>query len=74
MKRKICVVTGSRAEYGLLRWVMHGISDHPDLDLQIVATGGHLSEKHGLTYKDIERDGFVINKSVENLWISGAGF
>ena len=67
MKRKICVVTGSRAEYGLLRWVMHGISDHPDLDLQIVATGGHLSEKHGLTYKDIERDGFIINKFVENL-------
>ena len=67
MKRKICVVSGSRAEYGLLRWVMHGINDHPELELQIVVTGGHLSEKHGLTYKDIERDGFHINEFVENL-------
>ena len=67
MKRKICVVSGSRAEYGLLRWVMRGINDHPELELQIVVTGGHLSEKHGLTYKDIERDGFHINEFVENL-------
>ena len=67
MKRKICVVTGSRAEYGLLRWVMHEINDHPDLVLQIIATGGHLSEKQGLTYKEIERDGFQITSVVENL-------
>ena len=46
---------------------MHGINDHPELELQIVVTGGHLSEKHGLTYKDIERDGFHINEFVENL-------
>lgn len=67
MKRKICVVTGSRAEYGLLRWVMHGISDHPDLALQIIATSGHLSEKHGFTFKEIERDGFQITSFVEIL-------
>jgi GDP/UDP-N,N'-diacetylbacillosamine 2-epimerase (hydrolysing) len=67
MKRKICVVTGSRAEYGLLRWVMHEINDHPDLVLQIIATGGHLSEKQGLTFKEIERDGFQITSFVENL-------
>jgi GDP/UDP-N,N'-diacetylbacillosamine 2-epimerase (hydrolysing) len=68
MKRKICVVTGSRAEYGLLRWVMQGISDYPDLVLQVVATGGHLSEKQGLTFKEIERDGFQITSFVENLF------
>ncbi len=41
--RNICIVTGSRAEYGLLRWVMQGIQDTPDLTLQVVATGMHLS-------------------------------
>ena len=39
MKRKICVITGTRAEYGLMRWVMQGIRDNPELTLQIIATG-----------------------------------
>jgi GDP/UDP-N,N'-diacetylbacillosamine 2-epimerase (hydrolysing) len=67
MKRKICVVTGSRAEYGLLRWVMQGIKDDPELTLQVIATGMHLSESFGLTYKEIENDGFNIDFKVNSL-------
>ena len=67
MNRKICVITGTRAEYGLLRWVMQGIQDDADLTLQIIATGMHLSPEFGLTYKDIEADGFEISRKVEML-------
>lgn len=67
MNRKICVVTGTRAEYGLLRWVMQGIMDDPALTLQIVATGMHLSPEFGLTFRDIESDGFTIDRKVEML-------
>ncbi len=65
--RKICVVTGSRAEYGLLRPVMEEIRDDAALDLQIAVTGMHLSPEFGLTYREIETDGFVINEKVEML-------
>lgn len=64
MSRKICIVTGTRAEYGLLRWVMQGIKDEPELTLQIIATGAHLSPEFGLTYRDIEKDGFHIDRKV----------
>ena len=67
IKRKICVVTGSRAEYGLLYWVMKGIQDDQKLQLQIVATGAHLAPEFGLTYKIIEEDGFKIDAKVEML-------
>lgn len=67
MTRKICVITGSRAEYGLLRWVMQGIEDDPDLTLQLIATGMHLSPEFGLTYREIEQDGFHIDRKVEML-------
>ena len=67
MTRRICVVTGTRAEYGLLRWIMEGIRDHPKLTLQVVATGMHLSPEFGLTYRDIEKDGFGIDRKVEML-------
>ena len=67
MKRKICVVTGSRADYGLLRFVMQGIKEDADLVLQVVATGMHLSPTFGLTYREIEADGFNIDAKVENL-------
>jgi GDP/UDP-N,N'-diacetylbacillosamine 2-epimerase (hydrolysing) len=67
MKRKICVVTGTRAEYGLLRWVMEGIRQAPNLELQVVATGTHLSPEFGLTYREIEKDGFSIDRQVEML-------
>lgn len=67
MNRKICVVTGSRAEYGLLRWVMDEIQKTPDLELQLIVTGMHLSPEFGLTYHEIEQDGFHIDYKVEML-------
>jgi UDP-N-acetylglucosamine 2-epimerase (non-hydrolysing)/GDP/UDP-N,N'-diacetylbacillosamine 2-epimerase (hydrolysing) len=66
-KRKICVVTGTLAEYGLLYWLMREIQEDPDLALQIVATGMHLSPEFGLTYQKIEEDGFRIDEKVEML-------
>lgn len=66
-RRKICVVTGTRAEYGLLYWLMKEISADDELELQIVATGQHLSPEFGLTYKNIEKDGFSIDAKVEML-------
>jgi len=65
MKRKICIITGARAEYGLLMPLMEEIKNSEDLRLQIIVTGMHLSPEFGLTYKDIEKDGFFINKKVE---------
>ena len=65
--RKVCVITGSRAEYGLLRWLMQGIKDDLDMHLQIIVTGMHLSSEFGLTYKVIEQDGFQIDHKVEML-------
>lgn len=65
--RKICVVTGSRAEYGLLSGIMRAIDNDPELTLQIIATNMHLSPEFGLTYREIERDGFRIDKKVEML-------
>tara|TARA_B100000212_G_C27332061_1_gene515107 strand:+ start:101 stop:1267 length:1167 start_codon:yes stop_codon:yes gene_type:complete len=66
-KKKIAVITGTRAEYGLLRWVIEGINNSEFLDLKIIVTGMHLSPEFGLTYKQIEDDGFFINKKVECL-------
>lgn len=59
-RRKICVVTATRAEYGLLYWLLKTLQDDPQLDLQLVVTGAHLSERHGLTVRGIEADGFAI--------------
>ena len=67
MKRKICIVTGTRAEYGLLYWLMKEIQTDDALELQIIATGAHLSPEFGLTYKTIEKDGFFIDEKVEML-------
>lgn len=65
-KRKICVVTGTRAEYGLLYWLMKEIEADEKLQLQLIVTGMHLSSEFGLTYKDIEKD-FKIDKKIEIL-------
>jgi len=65
--RKICIVTGTRAEYGLLRWIMKEIQCDPDLELQVIATCMHLSPEFGLTYQAIEDDGFNIDARVEML-------
>jgi len=63
--RKICVITGTRAEYGLLYWLMKEIDADKGLQLQIIATGMHLSPEFGNTYQQIESDGFTINKKVD---------
>lgn len=65
--RKICIVTGSRAEYGLLSRLMRLIQTDSELTMQIIATNMHLSPEFGLTYKEIEKDGFKIDKKVEML-------
>jgi UDP-hydrolysing UDP-N-acetyl-D-glucosamine 2-epimerase len=67
VKRKMCVVTGTRAEYGLLYWIIKGIHDDPDVALQLIVTGMHLSPEFGLTVQEIERDGFPIAERVEML-------
>ncbi len=65
--RRVCVVTGSRAEYGLLYWLLKGLRDDPAFELQLVATGMHLAPEFGLTYRAIEQDGFRIDAKVEML-------
>jgi GDP/UDP-N,N'-diacetylbacillosamine 2-epimerase (hydrolysing) len=65
--KKICVVTGSRAEYGLLHLVMTAIRNSSELELQVIATGMHLSPEFGLTYREIKKDGFHIDIKVEML-------
>jgi UDP-hydrolysing UDP-N-acetyl-D-glucosamine 2-epimerase len=64
-RRRICVVTGSRAEYGLLYWVLRALQDAPDVELQLVVTGAHLSVAHGHTVDAIEKDGFPIAARVD---------
>ncbi len=66
-KRKICIVTGTRAEYGLLYWLMKEVQISSKLEIQIIATGMHLSPEFGLTYQQIEKDGFTINRKIEML-------
>ncbi len=65
--RRICVVTGSRAEYGLLYWILRDLSDDPTVELQLVVTGMHLAPEFGLTWQTIEKDGFKISDRVEML-------
>lgn len=65
--RKICVFTGTRADYGLLQPLMRGISQTPGLELQVLASGMHLSPEFGNTYREIENDGFQIDAKVEIL-------
>lgn len=65
--RKICVFTGTRADYGLLQPLMREISQTPGLKLQVIASGTHLSPEFGNTYREIENDGFRIDAKVEML-------
>ncbi|MEE3484962.1 MAG: UDP-N-acetylglucosamine 2-epimerase [Bacteroidales bacterium] len=67
MKRKICFFTGTRAEYGIMSRLMRMVKESENCDIQIIATNMHLSPEFGLTYKEIEADGFIINKKVEML-------
>jgi len=65
MKKKICIVTGSRAEYGLFNPLLEQIKKTPTFQLQIIATGMHLSSEYGSTYKEILRDGYMIDEKVK---------
>jgi GDP/UDP-N,N'-diacetylbacillosamine 2-epimerase (hydrolysing) len=67
MSRRVCVITGTRADYGLLKWVMEGIKSDSELELLIIATGTHLTPDFGNTYKLIEEDGFKIDHKVDML-------
>ena len=69
-KRKICVVTGSRAEYGLLSPILIKIQESNKLDLQLISTSSHHSTEYGLTYKQIENDGFIMDDKINNLFPS----
>ena len=64
-KKKICFVTGTRAEYGLLKNLMREINLSTFLELQLVVTGSHLSKRHGYTVNEIKNDGFVINSCLD---------
>jgi len=65
--KRIAIVTGTRAEYGLLYWLIKGIQEDSELELQLLVTGMHLSPEFGLTWKQIEKDGFPITKKIEIL-------
>lgn len=67
MSRRICFVTGTRAEFGQLRWLMEEVKASEKLGLQVIATGMHLSPEFGFTYREIEQAGFVINAKIEML-------
>jgi GDP/UDP-N,N'-diacetylbacillosamine 2-epimerase (hydrolysing) len=65
--KKVCVITGTRADYGLLRWVIEGICQSHLLDLQLIVTGTHLSPEFGMTIREIETDRYKIDRKVEML-------
>jgi GDP/UDP-N,N'-diacetylbacillosamine 2-epimerase (hydrolysing) len=67
MKKKICIVTGTRADYGLFYPLLKRLECEHEFEVRIVATGMHLSPEFGLTYKEIEEDGFIIDEKVEML-------
>lgn len=67
MSRKICIITGTRADFGLLRWLMQEVQSEPSLELQVIATGMHLSPEFGMTYREIEQAGFSIDAKIEML-------
>ena len=68
--RKICVVTGTRAEFGLLQTLMKELQTAPDVQLQIIVTGAHLVPAHGYTLREIEACGFVVDETVDMLLAS----
>jgi UDP-hydrolysing UDP-N-acetyl-D-glucosamine 2-epimerase len=73
MTHKVCVVTGSRADYGLLYFLMRYLQADPKFDLSVVATGMHLSPEFGMTAKAIEADGFALAARIETLLSSDSG-
>ncbi len=67
MIRKVLGVTGIRSEYDIMSSVFRSINNHPNLDLQLVVTGAHLSEAYGYTIDEIHKDGFVVVDEIESL-------
>jgi len=63
--KKICVITSARSEYGLLKWIMIEIKNDPELQLQLIVSGSHLSNNFGYTVNEIEEDGFIIDEKVD---------
>ena len=63
-RKRICIITGSRAEYGLIYWLIKEVKADQDLELQLIVTGMHLSSEYGSTYKEIEKD-FKIRKKID---------
>src|SRR5574344_691698 len=68
--KKACVITAARSEYGMLRWIIDGISKSKVLHLQLIVTGSHLSPEQGNTVHFIEEDGYNIDARVEMLLLS----
>lgn len=68
--KKICIVTGTRAEYGLLKPIIAKVQESEKLELHLIITGAHLSEEFGYTYKEIEKDGYIKNYKIEMLMSS----
>lgn len=66
-KRKVAVFTGTRAEYGLLYWLLKDVQNDKELELQLLVSGMHLSPEFGSTWQQIERDGFAIDEKIEIL-------
>jgi len=69
---KICVFTGTRAEYGLLYWLLKDLQSDPYFELKLLVSGSHLSPEFGETYSQIEMDGFYIDEKVEMLLSSNS--
>ena len=65
--KKISVVTATRAEYGLLKKLIIALKKEDNIEVEVVVTGAHLSEAYGSTYREIEKDGIIINKKIEIL-------
>ena len=70
IKNKVCIITAARSEYGPLKWVIDGVHHDPQLELQLVVTGAHLSAEHGMTYRFIEEDGYSIAAKVDMQLVS----
>ena len=67
MKRKIAVITSSRADYGHLYWPLRDLSENPNVDLKLIALGSHLSPEFGNTVQELVNDGFAIDSRIECL-------
>lgn len=67
MRHRICIVTTTRADYGLLFWLLRAVENDPELELSLYVTGSHLSQEFGYTVRQIEKDGFPIQRRIEIL-------